>query len=140
MVQAPRSVQWASANKSSLATIFANPIYRGVKVFNRETRVEGEHGRKRRRNPQQDVVTSEVEAIVPEQLWSRRSRNARSSRRSDTLRLASVGVSELLVSELIAVDPPAAVYDAKGRVGTLPTVPPLLRSLTCANPLRCRNM
>ena len=71
MVQALRSVQWASANKSSLATIFANPIYRGVKVFNRETRVEGEHGRKRRRNPQQDVVTSEVEAIVPEQLWSR---------------------------------------------------------------------
>jgi hypothetical protein len=55
MVQALRSVQWASANKSSLATIFANPIYRGVKVFNRETRVEGEHGRKRRRNPQQDV-------------------------------------------------------------------------------------
>jgi hypothetical protein len=71
MVQALRSAQWASANKSSLATIFANPIYRGVKVFNRETRVEGEHGRKRRRNPQQDVVTSEVEAIVPEQLWSR---------------------------------------------------------------------
>jgi hypothetical protein len=71
MVQALRSVHWASANKSSLATIFANPIYRGVKVFNRETRVEGEHGRKRRRNPQQDVVTSEVEAIVPEQLWSR---------------------------------------------------------------------
>ena len=71
MVQALRSVQWASANKSSLATIFANPIYRGVKVFNREPRVEGEHGRKRRRNPQQDVVTSEVEAIVPEQLWSR---------------------------------------------------------------------
>ena len=59
------------ANKSSLATIFANPIYRGVKVFNRETRVEGEHGRKRRRNPQQDVVTSEVEAIVPEHLWNR---------------------------------------------------------------------
>ncbi len=26
-------------NKSSLATILANPIYRGVKVFNRETRV-----------------------------------------------------------------------------------------------------
>jgi len=71
MVQALRSVQWPSANKSSLATIFANPIYRGVKVFNRETRVEGEHGRKRRRNQQQDVVTSEVEAIVPEQLWSR---------------------------------------------------------------------
>ena len=38
-------------NKSSLATIFANPIYRGLKVFNREARVEGEHGRKRRRNP-----------------------------------------------------------------------------------------
>ena len=71
MVQALRSVQWASANKWSQATIFANPIYRGVKVFNRETRVEGEHRRKRRRNPQQDVVTSEVEAIVPEQLWSR---------------------------------------------------------------------
>ncbi len=35
-------------NKSSLATILANPIYRGGKVFNRETRVEGEHGRKRR--------------------------------------------------------------------------------------------
>ena len=45
MVEALRSVQWASANKSSLATIFANPIYRGVKVFNRVTRVEGEHGR-----------------------------------------------------------------------------------------------
>ncbi len=59
------------ANKSSLATILANPIYRGIKVFNRETRVEGEHGRKRRRNPQQDVVTSEVEAIVPDQLWNR---------------------------------------------------------------------
>jgi hypothetical protein len=59
------------ANKSSLATIFANPIYRGIKVFNRETRVEGEHGRKRRRNPQQEVVTSEVEPIVPEQLWNR---------------------------------------------------------------------
>jgi hypothetical protein len=71
MVQALRSVQWASANKSSLATIFANPIYCGPKIFNRETCVEGEHGRKRRRNPQQDVVTSEVEAIVPEQLWSR---------------------------------------------------------------------
>jgi hypothetical protein len=28
MVQALRSVQWASANNSSLATIFANPIYR----------------------------------------------------------------------------------------------------------------
>jgi site-specific DNA recombinase len=40
------------ANKSSLATIFANPMYRGVKVFNREARVEGEHGRKRRRTPQ----------------------------------------------------------------------------------------
>lgn len=59
------------ADKSSLATIFANAIYRGIKVFNRETRVEGEHGRKRRRNPQQDVVTSDVEPIVPEQLWSR---------------------------------------------------------------------
>lgn len=45
MVQALRSVQWATANKSGLATIFANPIYRGVKVFNRETRVEGEDGR-----------------------------------------------------------------------------------------------
>jgi hypothetical protein len=45
------------ANKSSLATIFANPIYRGIKVFNKETRVDGEHGRRRRRNPQQDVVT-----------------------------------------------------------------------------------
>lgn len=32
------------ANKSSLATIFANPIYRGIKVFNKETRVDGEHG------------------------------------------------------------------------------------------------
>jgi hypothetical protein len=30
MVQALRSVQWASANKSSLATIFANPIYRAL--------------------------------------------------------------------------------------------------------------
>ncbi len=30
-------------NKSSLATILANPIYRGVRVFNREARVEGEH-------------------------------------------------------------------------------------------------
>jgi hypothetical protein len=59
------------ANKSSLATIFANPIYRGIKVFNKGTRVDGEHGRKRRRNPEQDVVTSEVEPIVPEQLWTR---------------------------------------------------------------------
>jgi len=58
-------------NKSSLATILANPIYRGVRVFNREARVEGEHGRKRRRNPAEDVVTSEVEAVVPEQLWTR---------------------------------------------------------------------
>ena len=57
-------------NKSSLATILANPIYRGVRVFNREARVEGEHGRKRRRNPAEDVVTSEVEAVVPEQLWT----------------------------------------------------------------------
>jgi Recombinase zinc beta ribbon domain/Recombinase len=53
-------------NKSSLATILANPIYRGVKVFNRETRVEGEHGRKRRRNGADEVVTSEVDPIVPE--------------------------------------------------------------------------
>ncbi len=58
-------------NKSSLATILANPIYRGVKIFNRETRVEGEHGRKRRRNPAAEMVTSEIEAIVPEQLWDR---------------------------------------------------------------------
>jgi site-specific DNA recombinase len=58
-------------NKSSLATILANPIYRGVRVFNREARVEGEHGRRRRRNPAEDVVTSEVEAVVPEQLWTR---------------------------------------------------------------------
>lgn len=58
-------------NKSSLATILANPIYRGVKVFNREARVEGEHGRKRRRNPAAEMVTSEVEAIVPEPLWDR---------------------------------------------------------------------
>ncbi len=58
-------------NKSSLATILANPIYRGVRVFNREARVEGEHGRKRRRNPAEDVVTSDVEAVVPEQLWTR---------------------------------------------------------------------
>jgi site-specific DNA recombinase len=58
-------------NKSSLATILANPIYRGVKMFNREARVEGEHGRKRRRNPEADIVTSEVEAIVPEHLWER---------------------------------------------------------------------
>jgi hypothetical protein len=58
-------------NKSSLATILANPIYRGLRVFNREARVEGEHGRKRRRNPAEDVVTSEVEAVVPEQLWTR---------------------------------------------------------------------
>jgi hypothetical protein len=55
MVQALRSVQWASANKSSLATIFANTIYSGIKIFNKETRVEGEQGRKRRRNPQQDA-------------------------------------------------------------------------------------
>jgi site-specific DNA recombinase len=58
-------------NKSSLATIFANPIYRGVKLFNREARVEGEHGRRRRRNPEGEVVSAEVEAIVPEQLWTR---------------------------------------------------------------------
>ena len=58
-------------NKSSLATILANPMYRGVKVFNREARVEGEHGRKRRRNPDQEIVSSEVEPIVPEQLWNR---------------------------------------------------------------------
>lgn len=58
-------------NKSSLATILANPIYRGVKVFNRETRVNGEHGRKRRRNAANEVVTSEVDPIVPEQLWDR---------------------------------------------------------------------
>lgn len=56
-------------NKSSLAAILANPIYRGVRVFNREARVEGEHGRKRRRNPAGDVVTSE--AVVPEQPWTR---------------------------------------------------------------------
>jgi hypothetical protein len=35
MVQALRGAQWTSANKSSLAMIFANPIYRGVKVFRR---------------------------------------------------------------------------------------------------------
>jgi hypothetical protein len=29
------------ANKSSLATIFANPMYRGVKVFNREVSSTG---------------------------------------------------------------------------------------------------
>lgn len=58
-------------NKSSLATILANPIYRGIKVFNRETRVEGEHGRRRRRNGADEVVTSEVDAIVPDQLWNR---------------------------------------------------------------------
>jgi hypothetical protein len=55
-------------NKSSLATILANPIYRGVKVFNRVTRVEGEHGRKRRRNGADEVVTSEVDPIVPDHL------------------------------------------------------------------------
>lgn len=59
------------ANKSSLATIFANPIYRRIKVFNKETRLDSEHGRRRRRNRQQDVVTSEIEPIVPEQLWVR---------------------------------------------------------------------
>ena len=58
-------------NKSSLATIFANPMYHGIKVFNREARVEGEHGRKRRRNPAEELVTSEVEPIVPAQLWER---------------------------------------------------------------------
>jgi site-specific DNA recombinase len=58
-------------NKSSLATILANPMYRGVKVFNRETRVEGEHGRKRRRNVADEMVTSEVDPIVPDQLWNR---------------------------------------------------------------------
>lgn len=58
-------------NKSSLATILANPIYRGVRLFNRETRVEGEHGRKRRRNPTDQVIESEVEPIVPEPLWHR---------------------------------------------------------------------
>lgn len=58
-------------NKSSLATILANPSSRGVKVFNRETRVEGEHGRKRRRNGADEVVTSEVDPIVPEPLWNR---------------------------------------------------------------------
>ena len=42
-----------------------------MRLFNREARVEGEHGRKRRRNPAEDVVTSEVEAVVPEQLWTR---------------------------------------------------------------------
>lgn len=58
-------------NKSSLATILANPIYRGVRVFNRETRVEGEHGRKRRRNPADQLIESEVEPIVPDALWQR---------------------------------------------------------------------
>ncbi len=58
-------------NKSSLATILANPIYRGIRVFNRETRVEGEHGRKRRRNAADQLIESEVEPIVPEALWER---------------------------------------------------------------------
>ncbi len=58
-------------NKSSLATILANPIYRGIRIFNRETRVEGEHGRKRQRNPADQLIESEVEPIVPEPLWQR---------------------------------------------------------------------
>jgi hypothetical protein len=49
----------------------ANPIYRGVRVFNRETRVEGEHGRKRKRNPADQLIESEVESIVPDALWQR---------------------------------------------------------------------
>lgn len=57
-------------NKSSLATILVNPIYRGLRVFNRETRVEGEHGRKRTRNAPDQHVTSAVEAIIPEPLFA----------------------------------------------------------------------
>ena len=53
------------SNKSSLATILANPIYRGLRVFNRETRAEGEHGRKRRRNPDDQLVISQVEESRP---------------------------------------------------------------------------
>jgi DNA invertase Pin-like site-specific DNA recombinase len=59
------------SNKSSLATILANTSYRGLRVFNRESRIEGEHGRKRRKNNAEDMVTSEVEAIVPDALFDR---------------------------------------------------------------------
>ena len=55
-------------NKASLASILANPIYRGVRVFDRETRVEGEQERKRRRNPADQLIESEVEPIVPDAL------------------------------------------------------------------------
>jgi site-specific DNA recombinase len=58
-------------NKSSLATILSNPIYRGLRVFNRETRVEGEHGRKRRKNRPEEQITSSVEAVIPDALWAR---------------------------------------------------------------------
>jgi site-specific DNA recombinase len=70
-------------NKSSLATILANPIYRGLRVFNRETRVEGEHGRKRKRNAEDQHVTSAVEPLIPEELWGKvqvRLRAARENR------------------------------------------------------------
>jgi len=59
------------SNKSSLATILANQIYRGVRVFNRETRVEGEHGRKRRRNAVEEHVTSAVEPLIGETVFDR---------------------------------------------------------------------
>ena len=68
------------SNKSSLATILANTSYRGLRVFNRESRIEGEHGRKRRKNNAEDMVTSDVDAIVPDALFDRVQVRLRKSR------------------------------------------------------------